>query len=157
MISSERKRPVFNTNFNFAAGGRFTLWSVAAILLLTLIVYYNSINNDFTNWDDNELIVENREIRSLDFERIIAIFMPKAGHTYQPVRVLSYAVDYYFWQLNPAGYHGVNILLHALSAILLYFLLKELLLRIRPEWRAGSSRLISLFATLLFVVHPINV
>jgi Flp pilus assembly protein TadD len=157
MINREQRRPVLNTNFNFSAGGRFTLWSVAAILLLTLIVYSNSINNDFTNWDDNELVVENTEIRSLDFDRIIAMFTPKPGHTYQPVRVLSYTVDYYFWQLNPAGYHGVNILLHALSAFLLYFLLMEVLRKIRPEWKDNENRIISLFTALLFVVHPLNV
>jgi len=157
MISREKRRSLLNSNFNFSADGRFTLWAVAAILLLTLIVYSNSINNDFTNWDDNELVVENTEIRSLDFDGIIAIFTPKAGHTYQPVRVLSYAVDYYFWQLNPAGYHAVNILLHALSALLLYFLLVEVLRQIGPEWQDNSNRIISLFTVLLFVVHPLNV
>ena len=156
MISSEKRRSLLNTNFNFPADGRFSLWAVAAIILLTLIVYSNSLNNDFTNWDDNELVVENTDIRSLDFNGIIAMFTPKAGHTYQPVRVLSYAVDYYFWQLNPAGYHAVNILLHAISALLLYFLLMEVLGQIRPEWEDKSNRIISLFTSLLFVV-PVSV
>jgi tetratricopeptide (TPR) repeat protein len=157
MISSAKRRSVLSTNFNFPAHGRFTLWAVAAILLLTLLVYSNSISNDFTNWDDNELVVENPQIRSLDLDGIITIFTPKAGKTYQPVRVLSHAIDYRFWQLNPVGYHLGNIILHGLSAVVLYLLLASILGHICETISMESNRIIALFAALLFVVHPVNV
>ncbi|NOR23650.1 MAG: hypothetical protein GQ542_04530, partial [Desulforhopalus sp.] len=125
MISKEKRRSTLNGYFNLSPARKFHLCSITAILLLTLTVYANALNNDFTNWDDPALVIENPSIRSLDPANVIDIFTPKAGHSYQPVRVLSYAVDYHFWQLNPVGYHGVNILLHALSALLLYLMLSE--------------------------------
>jgi hypothetical protein len=157
MISKEKRRSTLNRYFNLSPAGKFHVCAITAILLLTLAVYANSLNNDFTNWDDPALVVGNPSIRSLDLKNIIDIFRPKAGHSYQPVRVLSSAIDYHFWQLNPVGYHGVNIFLHALSALLIYLMFSEALPQIKPEWRHGSNRIISLFTAVLFVVHPVNV
>jgi Tfp pilus assembly protein PilF len=139
------------------AGGKFVVLAVGIILLLTTIVYANSIHNDFTNWDDLSLVVENPVIRSLSIDNLIEIFTPKAGKTYQPVRVLSYAIDYYYWRLNPLGYHLGNIALHGFSAVILYLLLGSLLNQIRSESSLESNRIIALLASLLFAVHPVNV
>ncbi|MGD8687668.1 MAG: tetratricopeptide repeat protein [Syntrophobacterales bacterium] len=139
------------------AGGKFVTVAVGIILLLTTIVYANSIHNDFTNWDDLSLVVENPAIRSLSIDNLIDIFTPKPGKTYQPVRVLSYAIDYSLWKLNPLGYHLGNIALHGFSAVILYLLLASLLNQIRPESSLESTRLIALSASLLFAVHPVNV
>ena len=139
------------------AGGKFVILAVGVILLLTTIVYANSIHNDFTNWDDLSLVVENPAIRSLSIDNLIDIFTPKPGKTYQPVRVLSYAIDYYVWRLNPLGYHLGNIALHGFSAVILYLLLSSLLHQIRAESSLESNRIIALLASLLFAVHPVNV
>ena len=139
------------------AGGKFVAVAVGIILLLTTIVYANSIYNDFTNWDDLSLVVENPAIRSLSIDNLIEIFTPKPGKTYQPVRVLSYAIDYSLWKLNPLGYHLGNIALHGFSAVILYLLLASLLNQIRPESSLESNRLIAFLASLLFAVHPVNV
>jgi len=139
------------------AGGKFVVLAVGIILLLTAIVYANSIHNDFTNWDDLSLVVENPAIRSLSIDNLIDIFTPKAGKTYQPVRVLSYAIDYYLWKLNPLGYHLGNIALHGFSAVILYLLLASLLNQMRSESSFESNRIIALLASLLFAVHPVNV
>jgi Flp pilus assembly protein TadD len=139
------------------AGGKFVVLAVGIILLLTAIVYANSIHNDFTNWDDLSLVVDNPAIRSLSIDNLIDIFTPKAGKTYQPVRVLSYAIDYYLWKLNPLGYHLGNIALHGFSAVILYLLLASLLNKMRSESSFESNRIIALLASLLFAVHPVNV
>ena len=97
-----------NVSTDFQVQPKNFLWPVAAILLLTIVVYANSINNDFTNWDDPGLVLANPSIRSLSFKNILHIFTPRSGLTYQPVRVLSYAIDYHFWRLNPVGYHLGN-------------------------------------------------
>lgn len=144
-------------HYNFTPRRRFSLWSIACIVLLALAVYGNSLTNHFTNWDDPTLVVENVSIRSLDFNNLLSIFTPKSGHTYQPVRVLSYALDYYIWELNPIGYHLANTLLHLLSAIILYLLLTSVLNQIRGDNFRDSNGTIALFAALLFVIHPVNV
>ncbi len=154
---SMNSKPGRTRSIDGLAGGKFVVLAVGIILLLTTIVYANSIHNDFTNWDDLSLVVENPAIRSLSIDNLIDIFTPKAGKTYQPVRVLSYAIDYYFWRLNPLGYHLGNIALHGFSAVILYLLLGNLLPQIRPESSLESNRIIALLASLLFAVHPVNV
>jgi Flp pilus assembly protein TadD len=138
-------------------GRKFVVLAAGIILLLTTIVYANSIHNDFTNWDDLSLVVENPAIRSLSIDNLIDIFTPKPGKTYQPVRVLSYAIDYSLWKLNPLGYHLGNIALHGFSAVILYLLLASLLNQMRAESSLESNRIIALLASLLFAVHPVNV
>ncbi|MHC4842410.1 MAG: tetratricopeptide repeat protein [Planctomycetota bacterium] len=157
MIAKEKKSSPLSVSHDIQAGRRFDLLSIAIIFLLTVIVYANSINNDFTNWDDPGLVIENSAIRSLSVENLLSIFTPQPGLTYQPVRVLSYAIDYFFWQLNPAGYHLGNTLLHGLAAVILYFLLASILEQMGEESPGKSVRTIALFAVLLFVVHPVNV
>ena len=136
---------------------KFLLLTVSCILLLTILVYANSIENDFTNWDDPGLVIENLSIRSLSVDNLIKMFTPKRGATFQPVRVLSYAIDYHFWELNPVGYHLGNTILHGFAAILLYLALTSILKQIRGESFAESNRTISLITALLFAVHPVNV
>jgi protein O-mannosyl-transferase len=135
-------------------------YSVFLILFITFAVYANTLQNEFTNWDDGPLIVNKKEIRSLDFENIKRIFDYKASGTYQPVRVFSYAIDYHFWGLNPVGYHIHNIFLHGLAAVLIYLSLLNMI----PQLRGGIDnkertqvQYIAFFTALFFIVHPVNV
>jgi tetratricopeptide (TPR) repeat protein len=155
--STEQIVPSSNISVDSLSEKKFTTAAVCTILLFIAVVYANSISNDFTNYDDLSLVVENPAIRSLSIDNLLNIFTPKPGLTFQPVRVLSYAIDYHFWKLNPVGYHLGNIALHCGAAIWLYLLLTAILNRIRGESLAGEHRIIALLATLLFVVHPVNV
>jgi protein O-mannosyl-transferase len=138
---------------------RTELIAVFIILISVFVVYANTLQNEFTNWDDGPLIVENLKIRSLDFENIKRIFDYKAGGTYQPVRVLSYAIDYHFWELNPVGYHIHNILLHALAAVFLYLCLLNIIPQIKGMELLDNKSIqnTALFTALFFAVHPVNV
>lgn len=126
------------------------------IMVFTFAVYANSLGNQFTNWDDPGLVLDNPSLRSLAPQNVLDIFTPRAGATYQPVRVLSYAIDYHLWKLNPLGYHLGNTLLHGLSALLLYGIFLRLL-RGDEEGDRESAQVVSLTSALIFVVHPVNV
>lgn len=66
--------------------------------------------------------------------------------SFRPLTVLSFRWNYYLDQLNPAGYHLLNVLLHSIMVGLFHLLAYTLL---------GSS-VQSIFASLLFAVHPIH-
>jgi protein O-mannosyl-transferase len=138
---------------------RTELFAVFIILISVFAVYANTLQNEFTNWDDDDLIVRKIQIRSLDFENIKKIFDYSADGTYQPVRVFSYAIDYHFWGLNPVGYHIHNILLHAMAAVFLYLSLLKIIPQIRGMELLDNKSIqyTALFTALFFAVHPVNV
>ena len=140
-----------------AEDSRFHRLAIVGLVLLTLAIFANTLPNQFVNWDDHALIVNNPATMSLSPAAVIEMFTPQAGKTYQPVRVLSYAIDRALWGLKPAGYHIVNTLLHTGAAVLLYLLLLRALPKLRPQAPPQSHRLVAIFAALLFALHPVNV
>jgi tetratricopeptide (TPR) repeat protein len=126
-------------------------------LLLSVIVYSPALNGEFTNWDDSLLVSENLRIRSLSPSAIGTMLTPIPGRTYQPVRELSYALDYALWELKPFGYHLENVWLHGIAAGLLILALTKLLGRLRPNASLRDNQTVALFTGLLFALHPVNV
>jgi Flp pilus assembly protein TadD len=130
------------------------------IIVLAGIVtglYVNSLGNDFVQWDDPNLILKNKQIRSLGWSNVKTIFSLRRASTYQPIRVLSYAIDYRLWNLNPLGYHITNITFYLLTCIMIFFATGELLRFLRPTKPPGSNTRIALFTALLYAVHPVHV
>ena len=84
----------------------------ALIVLLTIVVFINSIGNDFVNWDDPVWVVDNLHIKSLSMESIKSMFTIFSNSNYCPLTVLTHAVIYYFFGLNPHAFHIVNLILH---------------------------------------------
>jgi Flp pilus assembly protein TadD len=128
-----------------------------ALAGLTLAIYANSLRGEFTNWDDNTLVLENEAIRSLSPSNIVAIFTPQPGMTYQPLRVLSYALNYAIAEFAPFGYHLLNTLLHAGAAIVLLFLLLRLLPALQVKAKPRQRLLLAATVAGLFAFHPVNV
>ena len=117
---------------------------ILLIVLFTFIVYSNTFFNGFV-FDDQFFIVDNFEIRSL--KNISSYFSePSVGNLYRPVRGVLYSFTFFFWKLNPFGYHLNAIILHLLVSIVVYLILSEIIL----------GKRFSLIASLLFVVHPIH-
>ena len=141
-------------NHSFLSRSR--ILCLCLLVILIGVIYLNSLDNLFTNWDD-QMIYSNYQIRSLDWENIRNIFTYVRGSTYQPVRVLSYAVDYYFWELNPLGYHITNIFFYMLTSIMVFFTLHRLSTHLRRDAPPNSHGRVALFGALLFAAHPVHV
>ena len=141
-------------------GGRtgcFRFW-IGPVLIAVFVglLYFNSLGNQFTNWDDG-MIYGNRTIRNLTWEGIMNLFTPQRANTYQPVRMLSYAVDYSLWRLNPLGYHITNTLYYALTCLMVFLTLRLLSVHLRGGEGADSHFRVGLFGALLFAAHPVHV
>ena len=121
--------------------------AIAAVCLLTFIVFIPSLANHFTNWDDEEHLINNLLVTHLDKESIKNIFQTTIFRTYIPLSILSFAVEYHFFGLNPFVYHLDNLLLHLGITALIIFL----------AWKMGLSLRASFLAGLLFGIHPMHV
>ncbi|HAR68004.1 MAG TPA: hypothetical protein DCR55_17630 [Lentisphaeria bacterium] len=136
---------------------RFGRFVIFGIMFTVCIVYAQTASFEFTDWDDNKLIVDNAGIRSLSAESLRTMFTLESGRTFQPIRELSYAIDYALWELKPGPYHLVNALLHAIAAVLLFVWLRVLLRGFRPQWEPRQIGIAAAIAALLFAAHPVNI
>ena len=133
---------------------------LAAILFLTVIVFSNSIKNDFIfNWDDDVYVMNNLLIKDLSLQGIKNIFTtPYEGH-YAPLTTLSWAIEHKFFGMSAKHFHITNLLLHLSNIVLVfYFVLK--LSSFSNSNLQGFKNLEGLFpATIvatLFAIHPMH-
>jgi tetratricopeptide (TPR) repeat protein len=113
------------------------------LLLITLIAYIPAIQGGFV-WDDDRYVTENQSLGSLQGLKKIWI-NPSSTPQYYPLVFSTFWLEYRLWGLRPTGYHLVNVLLHAVSALLLYRLL--LYLNLPGAWLAAA----------VFALHPVQV
>jgi len=141
----------------WVAGQPLRLFPICLLITVFIgILYFNSLGNQFTNWDDG-MIYQNSTIRDLSWEGIKRIFTHEKANTYQPIRMFSYAIDYKFWKLNPMGYRITNILFYILTCIVVFFTIHLLSFSLRDTASVNSHRRVALFGTLLFAAHPVHV
>lgn len=121
------------------------------IIVIGVVVYANSLANEFV-FDDGTHVVDNVAIRSLDnvpkiFTHHLTYFAgDQEGYFFRPVESLTFAVDYFFWGLEPLGYHLTNALLHIAVCLLLFSMMNFV----------TRNNILSGIISLLYVVHPIN-
>jgi tetratricopeptide (TPR) repeat protein len=131
------------------------LFPILLIVLAGIACYANTLSAPFV-FDDLDGIVGSKAVQSLSLLKVF--------HQY-PHRFLGYytfSLNYALGGVSVVGYHIVNILIHILSALLVYAL-AALLLRTPalnpPAAGAADKRyaaLLPLLAALLFTVHPIQ-
>lgn len=89
-----------------------------------LAAYLPALEAGFV-WNDDTYLTENRTLDTLDGLGLIWT-EPKANEQYYPMVFTSFWIEKHLWSLHPFGYHLVNVLLHAGSALLLWWLLVRL-------------------------------
>ena len=88
-----------------------------ALFLITItafLIYSNTFASPF-HFDDEPNIVENYKSRDL------SNFWPPSGTRY--IGFLSFAINYHFGSLNVFGYHLVNIIIHIINGLLIWWLI----------------------------------
>ena len=114
----------------------------ALIVAAALLAYAPVLRAGFV-WDDSNFLTGNRLIRASD--GLYCFWFTTAPSDYFPLTSSMLWFEWRLWGQNATGYHLVNVLLHAASAVLLW----RALLRLRAPgaWLAG----------LLFALHPVAV
>ncbi|MDO9264335.1 MAG: tetratricopeptide repeat protein [Desulfosalsimonadaceae bacterium] len=145
-----------------------------AILLLIIagtLVYSNTFRSPFV-FDDINFITRNNphvHMTELSWAAIKeAALEGSPRHRYLPN--ISFAVNYYFGRENPFGYHLVNLGIHLLTGIFLFFLFKTTLFLCsagkdgemsKDRASSGISGFVSnewaaFFGAMLWLVHPVQ-
>ncbi|HSC45635.1 MAG TPA: tetratricopeptide repeat protein [Candidatus Acidoferrum sp.] len=124
-------------------------WCLAsALVCVTFAVYFPALRNGFVDLDDPAYVTDNAHVRSgLSWGNIRWAFGSFEAANWHPLTWLSHMADCQIFGLNAAGHHFTNILLHAINAVLLFWLL----------YRATNFCWRSFAVAALFAVHPLNV
>jgi tetratricopeptide (TPR) repeat protein len=133
---------------DFTAAGwlqnpRWRAWLFGSLLVLGAILVYQPVWQAGFVFDDDLHIKQNRMLFAADGLR--QIWFSRDSPQYYPLVFTSFRLEAMLWGLNPAGYHWVNMLLHAASAVLLWRVLRRM--NLPGAWLAGA----------IFAVHPVNV
>ena len=121
---------------------------VIGILLLTSMVYLPSLSNDFTNWDDQGYVLENKLLQDVSLEGLQEIIVTPIGANFHPVTMLSLALNYQISGLDPFSYHLFNLLLHLINTLLVFGFIYLL-----SEKKLEAAVIVALF----FAIHPMHV
>ena len=119
-------------------------WILGLFLVAATVLAYQPVWHAGFIWDDDVYVTNNLTLRSVDGLRQIWCKLT-ATPQYYPLVHTSFWLEYHLWGLNPVGYHVVNVLLHALAAILLWRVLVRL--QLPGAWLAAG----------IFALHPVAV
>lgn len=117
------------------------------IVSATAFAFSPSLNNDFTNWDDDTYVTNNPDIRGFTLHNVVKVFSSSYAASYQPLTMLTYMAEFSIFGLNPVVFHSTNLIVHIVNSLLVFILLYLL---------SGSS-FAGAVAALLFAVHPLRV
>ena len=120
---------------------------VLGLVVAVLVVYAPVKRYPFIVLDDLVYIVWNSHLHQLNWDTIRWSFTAFHASNWQPLSWLSHALDYHFFLLDAGRHHETNMLLHAVNAVLLFWVLS------RATGYLGRSCVVAA----LFALHPINV
>ncbi len=124
------------------------LLAAASLVALTSLAYLPIGGNAFLLWDDDALILENPLVAApLGLDTLVGAFTFNASSYWQPITMLSFAIDRAIFGYDPVAFHVENVAWHAGAALVLLALLVE------ATGALGRSFVVAA----LFAAHPINV
>ncbi len=117
------------------------------VLLFTFLTFSPSFFNDFTNWDDNEYIVKNNYIKTLNFDGLKVLSSKNFMGNYHPLTMFSLALDYQISGKLTWMFHFSNLLFHILSTYMVFIVV----------FRLYKNFFVAIVATALWGMHPLHV
>jgi hypothetical protein len=118
------------------------------LIVLTVALYYPVRTHPFVNYDDTVYVTDNVHVKDgLTWDTVTWAFVTDDAGNWHPLTWLSHALDVQMYDLTPGGHHQTSMLLHALNAALLFWVL------LRATGYAGRSFMVAAW----FAVHPVNV
>ena len=131
------------------------LFALLLIILMGSFSYSNTLNDSF-HFDDFTFIIENPDIRNIgDMSSIFTTVLPQSSRF---ITFLSFAINYRIHGLDVFGYHLTNLIIHLISAVLVWWFVLLLCKcpKIDLDYSDEDAVLLALFTALVFVVHPVQ-
>ncbi len=120
----------------------------AGLALLIAVAYWPVAGNDFINYDDEDYVFANEFVnQGLTVNHVVWAMTAFHEANWHPLTWLSHMLDCQVFGSNPAGHHLVNLGLHVINSMLLYWVLLRMTRAVWP----------SIVVAAFFAVHPLHV
>lgn len=133
---------------------KLAYFALTLLSILVIAIYGQSYHFEFINLDDGPYIQGNPHIQQGFTPQALkwafgAGLLFESSHLdyWQPVTVLSRILDVSLFGLNPAGHHLMNVYLHLINTLLLFYLFYKMT---GAFWK-------SLLLSVCFAAHPLQV
>lgn len=143
---------------------KIVLFSICCVL------YVNTLTHDYTL--DDAIVIYDNEFTTqgfagiddlLKYDTFRGFFKEEgkealvSGGRYRPLTPILFAIQYQFFGASPMAGHILNVLLYALTCLMLYIVLLRLFSPNGKTEEAGIyAYFISFFTALIFAVHPLH-
>jgi Flp pilus assembly protein TadD len=128
-------------------GLRRELWLCAVLFLVTFAVYFQVRSHEFILYDDPDYVTGNTHVRGgLTLENVAWAFTNGQAGNWFPLTWISHMVDCQIFGVDSGALHLVNVLFHALAALLLFAVFRRMT---GAVWRSA-------FVAFLFSLHPLH-
>ncbi|MDR2473856.1 MAG: glycosyltransferase family 39 protein [Tannerella sp.] len=126
----------------------------AALVIISIAVYFPSLGNDFMSlWDDQWVVMNHYTESGFTWENFWAIMTEFYNGQYAPFNELLYMSLHSMFGYDAFAFHLAGLLLHIANVCLVYFCVSKLL-----EISHIQKRMtVSFLTALIFAVHPVNV
>jgi tetratricopeptide (TPR) repeat protein len=148
-MDSKKQYPLFHPK-------RYPWFEIVCLIIMAGAVYFATLDHTF-HFDDKQNIWNNSfiQISSLSFSDLMQAGF-EGNLNKRPVANISFALNYYFHGLDVRGFHGVNIFIHLLASIMLFYFVRITLRLPILRDRYGDAWLVPFFTALIWLVHPLN-
>ena len=117
------------------------------LVAVTWAVFGQTFAHDFVSFDDHVYIYDNPFVLGAFSEGMIWAFTHSHAPNWHPLTTLSHMIDCQLFGLNPGGHHFTNVILHTISVLLLFLVLRQMT---GAFWQSA-------FVAGLFAIHPLHV
>ncbi len=120
----------------------------ALAVVLSFLVFGNGISGDFV-FDDVTVVQNRPDVKDAGnfFDLFVSPYHQNTSKTglFRPFTMASFAINHYVGG-SPAGFHIINIIIHALNSFLVFWLVSYLF----------KNKFLSYATFLLFLTHPVH-
>lgn len=131
------------------------LIGLSIIALLISCVYSPVVYLSFSGPDDHWMLLKNPYINPAHYnwDYFKAIFQRVNAIQYSPLNTLYYSLVYKINGFDPYYFHLMNVIIHFLSTISVFYLSKNIL----ASFRIGNRLPICFIVAVIWGIHPLNV
>ena len=129
----------------------------ALITGLVFFIYWHAFDGEFF-FDDENNIQQNITLRISDLspESLYSAGFD-SPHPRRFVAYISFALNYYFHEYDTFGYRFINVLIHLLTGLFIFLLVKATLSLPALKERYKPYKEVAFFTALIWLVHPIAI